>query len=148
MVLAILVIVMNNFSVVDKKTIWKAILLVLLFIGLYYQIIFFMVNDWYTNSDYSHGFLIPLISAYIIWTNREKISTIRIKPDNLGFLVLFIGLVLFLLGITGAEYFTMRFSMIPIILGIVYSLCGREMVTSVLLPVGFLVCMIPNQQLF
>jgi exosortase len=134
---------MKNFNVTNKKNLWKAILLVLLFIGLYYQIIFDMVMDWYTDSDYSHGFLVPFISAYIIWTNREKISTLRMKPDNLGFLVLFIGLVIFLVGITGAEYFTMRFSMIPIILGIVYSLYGREMVTSVLLPVGFLVCMIP-----
>ncbi len=51
--------------------------------------------------------------------------------------------VLYILGITGAEFFTMRFSMIPVILGIVYCLCGREMVRSVFLPVGFLVCMIP-----
>jgi len=134
---------MNNIKTVDKKTLWKAILLVLLFVGLYYQIIFDMVVDWYTDSDYSHGFLVPFISAYILWTNREKISTIRMKPDNLGFLVLFIGLFIFLVGFTGAEYFTMRFSMIPIILGIIYSLFGREMVMSVLLPVGFLVCMIP-----
>ena len=134
---------MNNFNITDKKTLWKATFLALLFIGLYYQIIFFMVKDWYTDSDYSHGFLIPFISAYIIWTNREKIFTIRIKPDNLGILVLFLGLSVYILGITGAEFFTMRFSVIPVILGIVYYLCGREMVKSVLLPVGFLVCMIP-----
>ncbi len=134
---------MNSFNVVDKTKHCKAILLVLLFFGLYYQIIFAMIMDWYTYSDYSHGFLIPFISAYIIWTNREKISTIRIKPDNLGILVLIIGLIIFIIGITGAEYFTMRFSIIPIILGIVYFLYGREMVKSVLLPVGFLICMIP-----
>ncbi len=134
---------MNNFSITNNKSIWKVISLIFLFIGLYYQIIFYMVKDWYANSDYSHGFLIPFISAYIIWANREKISTIRIKPDNLGLLVLFIGLSLYMLGIIGAEYFTMRFSLVPVILGIVYYLCGREMVKSVLLPVGFLVCMIP-----
>ena len=134
---------MNNFIITNKKTLWKATFVVLLFIGLYYQTIFSMVNDWYNDSDNSHGFLIPFISAYIIWTNREKIFTIRTKPDNLGLLVLFIGLSLYLLGITGAEFFTMRFSMIPVILGIVYYLCGREMVKNVLLPVGFLVCMIP-----
>jgi exosortase len=134
---------MNNFIIINKKTIWKVTFLVLFFIGLYYQIIFYMVKDWYSDSDYSHGFLIPFISAYILWSNREKIFTIRIKPDNLGLLVLFIGLSLYLLGITGAEFFTMRFSMIPVILGIVYYLCGREMVKSALLPVGFLVCMIP-----
>ncbi len=134
---------MNNYNITNKTNLWKVTFLVLLFIGLYYQTIFSMVKDWYNDSDYSHGFLIPFISAYIIWTNREKIFTIRIKPDNLGLLVLFFGLSLYILGITGAEFFTMRFSMIPVILGIVYYLCGREMVKSVLLPVGFLVCMIP-----
>ena len=138
-----LAIVVNNIKITKKSTIWKVILLVLLFIGLYYQIIFYMVKDWYNDSNYSHGFLIPFISAYIIWTNREKIFTIRIKPDNLGLLVLFFGLSVYILGIIGAEFFTMRFSMIPVILGIVYYLCGREMVKSILLPVGFLVCMIP-----
>ncbi len=133
---------MNNFSA-SNKVLWKAISLISLFIGLYYQIIFYMVKNWYADSDYSHGFLIPFISAYIIWTNREKLSRIKIKPDNLGLLVLIIGLFLYVLGITGAEYFTMRFSMIPVIFGIVYYLCGREMVKSILLPVGFLVCMIP-----
>lgn len=122
---------------------WKVIALISLFGGLYYQIILSMGNDWYTDSDYSHGFLIPFISVYIIWTNREKITTIRTKPDNLGLLVLCTGLSLYILGVTGAEFFTMRFSMIPIILGIVYYLCGREMVKSILVPVGFLVFMIP-----
>ncbi len=136
-------IVMNNLIMTNKNTLWKATFIALLFIGLYYQIIFSMMKDWYNDSDNSHGFLIPFISAYIIWTNREKIFTIRIKPDNLGILVLFIGLSVYILGITGAEFFTMRFSMIPVMLGIVYCLCGREMTKNVLVPVGFLVCMIP-----
>jgi len=135
--------VVNGMNNTNKQNLWKVAFLILLFFGLYYQIIFYMVKVWYTDSDYSHGFLIPFISAYILWTNREKISTIRIKPDNFGLLVLFIGLFLYILGVTGAEFFTMRFSMIPVILGMVYYLCGREMVKSVLLPVGFLVCMIP-----
>ncbi len=134
---------MKNINIIKKSTIWKVIPLVLLFFGLYYQIIFYMVKDWYNDSNYSHGFLIPFISAYIIWKNKEKISNIKIKSDSLGFLILSIGLVLYILGTTGAEFFTMRFSMIPVMLGIVYCLCGREMTKNVLVPVGFLVCMIP-----
>ena len=134
---------MNILNITVNKTLWKIIPLIFLFGGLYYQIIFSMGKDWYADSDYSHGFLIPFISAYIIWTNREKISTIRINSDNLGLLVLFKGLSLYILGITGAEFFTMRFSMIPVILGIVYYLCGKEMTKNVLVPVGFLVFMIP-----
>ncbi len=134
---------MNNIKITKKSTIWKVIPLILLFFGLYYQIIFDMVKVWYNDSNSSHGFLIPFISAYIIWKNKEKISNIRIKSDSFGFLILSIGLVLYILGITGAEFFTMRFSMIPVLFGIVYCLCGREMTKNVLVPVGFLICMIP-----
>lgn len=134
---------MNNTNITKQSTLWKVIPLILLFFGLYYQIIFYMVKDWYNDSNYSHGFLIPFISAYIIWKNKEKISRIKIKEDSLGFLIILVGLVLYILGVTGAEFFTMRFSMIPVMLGIVYCLCGREMAKNVLVPVGFLVCMIP-----
>ncbi len=125
------------------NTIWKIIPFILLFFGLYYQIIFHMVNDWYNDSNYSHGFLIPFISGYIILKNKEGLSNIKIKSDSYGFLVLSVGLAFYVLGITGAELFTMRFSMIPVLLGIVYCLCGREMTKNLLVPVGFLVCMIP-----
>ncbi len=134
---------MNNINITKNSTIWKVLPLILLFFGLYYQIIFYMVQDWYNDSNYSHGFLIPFISAYIIWKNKAKISNIKIKSDTLGFLILFIGLVLYILGIIGAELFTMRFSMIPVLLGIVYCLCGRDMTKNLLVPIGFLVCMIP-----
>ncbi len=130
-------------NITKQSTMWKVIPLVLLFFGLYYQIIFYMVQDWYNDSNYSHGFLIPFISAYIIWKNKEEISRVKIKEDSIGFLIILVGLVLYILGVTGAEFFTMRFSMIPVMLGIVYCLCGREMAKNVLLPVGFLVCMIP-----
>ncbi len=134
---------MNNINKNKKSTIWKIIPLIILFFGLYYSIIFYMVKDWYNDSNYSHGFLIPFISAYIVWKNKEKISNIKIKSDSLGFLILFIGLFIYILGITGAELFTMRFSMIPVLFGIVYCLCGREMTKNLLVPIGFLVCMIP-----
>ncbi len=134
---------MNNTNITKESVLWKVVPLVLLFIGLYYQIIFFMVKDWYNDSNYSHGFLIPFISAYIIWKNKENISRVKTEGDSIGFLIILVGLVLYILGITGAEFFTMRFSMIPVMLGIVYCLCGREMAKNVLVPVGFLVCMIP-----
>jgi eight transmembrane protein EpsH (proposed exosortase) len=134
---------MNNIKTTKKNTICMFIPLVLLFFGLYYQIIFYMVKDWYNDSNYSHGFLIPFISAYIIWTNREKIANTKIKSDGLGFLILTFGLVLYILGVTGAEFFTMRFSMIPVLFGMVYCICGREMTKNFLVPIGFLVCMIP-----
>ena len=133
---------MNNINITKTSTLWRVIPFILLFFGLYYQIIFYMVKDWYNDSNYSHGFLIPFISAYIIWKNKEKISRIKIKGDSLGFLVIVIGLLLYILGTTGAEFFTMRFSMIPVMIGIVYCLCGIEMTKNILVPVG----LTPNLQ--
>ena len=33
-----------------------------------------LVADWYNDANYSHGFLAPLISAYLIWNKRAELK--------------------------------------------------------------------------
>ena len=129
----------KNFSIFN----WKTISLVGFFLGLYYHIIIKLIYDWGSSPDNSHGFLVPFIAAYLFWEKKDQIIKIEIKTENWGLLVLVLGLLLNVLGVVGAEFFTMRFSMIVVIFGIIYFLCGKEMVKNLLLPVGYLVFMIP-----
>ena len=32
-----------------------------------------MVRRWYTDPQYSHGFLVPVFSAYLLWSSRKKL---------------------------------------------------------------------------
>ena len=38
-------------------------------------------NTWTSRDDYSHGFLIPLISIYLVWVNREKLKKMQVSPS-------------------------------------------------------------------
>ena len=43
----------------------------LLVAAVYYQVLGKLVTDWWQIPDFSHGFLVPLFSAYLVWEKRE-----------------------------------------------------------------------------
>jgi len=120
------------------------LLLVIVAIGIAYAtIIPDMVVDWYNDENYSHGFLVPLISAYFLYERWPELKRARLLPSNAGLIVIVGGLALLLLGFVGREYFTMRASMVVLIAGIILFWCGREVMRLTALPVAFLFFMVP-----
>jgi len=113
------------------------------FLILYYQVIYQMILDWANDDNYSHGFLIPVIAGYLIWQDRERLSDIHIKPSNSGIIFLILSLLFFIITNIGAELFTMRFSMLLVILSMVVYFAGWEFGKALSLPVAYLVFMIP-----
>lgn len=118
-------------------------ILVVSFGGLYHDIIAKLVHDWLSDDNYSHGFLIPIIAAYLFWQRREKISKLSLQPSNVGFIVFGVGLFLFFVANIGAELFTMRFSMLVVFWGMIIFLLGFEAGKATLIPIAYLIFMIP-----
>ncbi len=110
---------------------------------LYSSTIAKLIGDWSKDPNYSHGFLIPFISGYIVWSRREELSSMPIKPSNCGLIVIGFGMLLHIVGNVGAELFTMRFSMIATLLGLSMYLLGTTISRKLLFPVLFMVFMIP-----
>ncbi|UCD18101.1 MAG: exosortase/archaeosortase family protein, partial [Candidatus Zixiibacteriota bacterium] len=109
----------------------------------YLPALYDLVYDWYSDPNYSHGFLIPLISGYLIWKKRETLSTIELTHSNLGLLVIICGMVLFIIGNGASEYFTVRFSLIVTIFGIILYHFGRRIINRTWFEIVFLIFMIP-----
>jgi exosortase len=122
--------------------VWPSIFIVLTSI-LYAPILKQLVIQWWTDPDYGHGFLVPLISAYVLWRQRARWVKSEVKPSNFGFLVMLGGVVLLLGGSLGAELFTSRFSLLVLLAGIVLFLAGWKRLRAVSFPLGFLILMIP-----
>jgi len=110
---------------------------------MYYDVIAAMITDWSTNDNYSHGFLIPFISGYLIWRDKNNLSKIPIQPTNAGLFFLGGGLSLFVVSHIGAEFFTMRLSILIVLLGLAIFIGGWKLAKSLSLPVGYLIFMIP-----
>jgi exosortase len=114
----------------------------ILLVILYYPVLVLLVQDWIKLPDFSHGFLVPLVSLYLVWGKREDLATPP-RPANWGLLLLVFGLALLFFGRLAAEYFTQRLSILVVIAGIVLFLLGRDHLRTVAFPLAFLVLMIP-----
>ena len=116
----------------------------LLFLGiLYYSVFKSMVYDWLHLPDFSHGFLIPFISLFLVWERSAKLYSLSLSPKNSGVVLIIFGLFLLLVGNLAVESFTMRFSFLIVLSGIFLFLLGWTHLKLLLFPIVFLIFMIP-----
>jgi exosortase A len=110
---------------------------------LYFRVVQGLVSDWLHLPDFSHGFLIPIVSFYFVYERRKQLLALRPSGGWGGLGLVVFGILLLLLGILATEYFTMRFSMLVVLGGIILFLLGKEFSNTLLFPIAFLIFMIP-----
>jgi exosortase D (VPLPA-CTERM-specific) len=102
-----------------------------------------LVLRWDKQEEYSHGYMIPLVTAYLIWQRRGFLQRIEFKPTwwPLGFVV--IGVIVAVIGEISALYILIHFSLILIFMCMVWSLVGWKAFQLVLVPLLLLIFAIP-----
>ena len=123
---------------------WASIALsVAAFAFLYRAVIAKLVYDWINDGNYSHGFLIVPVAAYLVWERRKKLTATAIQPSIVGLVLLLGSLATLTAGILGAELFLSRVSMIGVIGGVVLFTTGWRYLRVLMFPLAFLLLMIP-----
>jgi len=130
-------------SQMDKKTIAALVVLAVSFWYLYQNVIAKLVNDWSVDDNYSHGFLIIPIALFFVWERRNKLKQAERMPSHMGLVVVIGSMAMLLAGILGSELFLTRVSIIGTIAGAVLFLCGWNHLRILMLPIAFLILMIP-----
>jgi EpsI family protein len=103
-----------------------------------------MVVRWdQPDSYYSHGWLVPLISAGLLWLRRKELAAARVRPCAWGLLVLASSLVLHLLATMLQVGFLSGFALVGVVAGLVLALLGKEVLWCVWFPIAFLFFMVP-----
>jgi len=110
---------------------------------LFHHTIAKLVGDWSTDDNFSHGFLVPLIAAYMIWHYRERLTTITVRSSNWGYLLLAGGMLAHVTGNVGAELFVQRFSIILTLMGLTVIFFGVQVFKHTFVPLIYLLLMIP-----
>ena len=128
---------------IEKHLVIQSLILAAVFVFVYSHAIATLVSDWSNDPNFSHGFLIPFVAGYMVWYRKEVLKTIEIKPASIGIGVIVLGMLCYLAGTIGSELFVMRSSMIITISGMVIYLFGVEMFKAVLIPILYLIIMIP-----
>jgi len=117
--------------------------LLVLLSALYWGILRDLVLQWWDDPNYSHGFLVPFFSGYLVWSEREALSEIAPEGSWAGLPLVLAGIGMLILGDIGAENFLSRSSLIVILAGLVLFHLGHKIFRQVAFPLCFLFSMVP-----
>jgi len=102
-----------------------------------------LISRWDAEEEYSHGYLIPLVSLFFIWEQRARFQENKFQPSWWGPVVLLIALLLFVMGELTALYSLGQISFIVGLFGFSLALLGRQGAKLTFVPIGLLVFAIP-----
>ncbi len=130
---------------VIKSATWlPVVLLLVVFVALFFPALRELVVDWSIDPNYQHGFLIPIISAYLIWQKRKRLKLVALQPAFAkGMAVLIFSMLIFIVGTAGAEWFLSRVAMVTCLIGLVIYFGGMMLFRQLWFPLFFLGFMIP-----
>jgi exosortase D (VPLPA-CTERM-specific) len=111
-----------------------------------------MVEHWDTE-EYSHGSLIPVIAAFLIWQQKDALEA-ALRADGarrgswVGFAVVLAGLCLGLLGEMSTVYLVIQYAFLTVLYGIALVLVGWRGLRVIWAPLLYLVFMVPLPDFF
>lgn len=115
-----------------------------LFILIYMPIFWWMWERWFApDSYYTHGILVPFVTAFLIWYKRDVLRKIPLESSPWGLKLIVLGILIHLLSALFRIYFTSGFSMLIVIMGLVLHFYGEKVFKETAFALCFLVFMVP-----
>jgi len=112
-------------------------------VALYVPILIGLVGDWTEYPSLSHGFAVPLISAYLLWNRRHVLAEAPVKGSLTGLPVIVAALAMLVIGSLGGESFVARLSLPITLVGVVLFLMGERVLREAWVAIAYLAFMIP-----
>ena len=122
---------------------WRVLTVSVLLAALYADVLVSLVEDWWGNESYSHGFLVVPLAFYIAWKQRRTILAAPVAPSAQGIYLTGIGCLLFAAGKLGAEYFATRISLVLVVAGLVWTFWGTKRLRYLAFPLLLVASVVP-----
>jgi len=83
-----------------------------------------IIRQWYASEEYSHGYLIPLISGFLVWQKRDQLARLQFSGSWIGWLVCLAGIGLYFLGELSTLYIIIQYALIITLASVVLAFTG------------------------
>ena len=127
----------------DLRVWAPAAVLLLLVVAMYFRIAGKLVTDWYEIPDFSHGFLVPFFSVFLVWDRRKVLGATPTRQSWAGVPLIVFALMVFFVGVYGAELFSSRLSFVLLLAGLIWTFLGSRMLRELWFPMAVLLLAIP-----
>lgn len=103
-----------------------------------------LVLSWVNDANWSHGFLIPLFSLYLLYCRYDEIRAATWKPSLVGLVLMIGGILWTIVSVFPIQVlWFQQLGMIAILFGLVLYQGGWGVIKRVWLPIVYLVLAIP-----
>jgi exosortase len=123
-----------------------AALLLLVYVPLYPS----LVETWISDSNNSHGMLIPVVFLYLLWQMKDRLTLVAMErePAIFGLILLMGSLLCYYISYVADLAFFARLTMITTLGGVILFNYGWKLFRLVLAPMLFLFFMVPVPESF
>lgn len=105
-----------------------------------------MWGYWIDAPEYSHGLLIPPVSAFLIWQQKDRLERVPFEGSWWGVALVLIGGAMLLLGQLATIYTVVQYAYLITLFGLVLAFTGTAPFRLLIMPLFVLVFMIPLPQ--
>lgn len=126
-----------------RPTLLALAALYLLLFGLFAQGFGSMVALWFGSENYAHAVLVPPLSLWLVWRQRNLLATMTPAPAPLATWLLLAVLALWLVGHLVAVNALVHFTLVAALILVVPALCGWAVARRLMFPLGFLFLAVP-----
>lgn len=102
-----------------------------------------LAGIWARDAQYSHGWLVPLFAAGLLWQRRERLAGVSLRFQPWGLAILLAGAALRLLAVWFYIPWFDMISLLPCLVGLVVLCGGRAALTWSWPGIAFLLFMLP-----
>ena len=112
-------------------------------LALFWHTAISMEAIWRGNDSYQHTYLVPLIVAYLVWDDRDRMAGVSPRADWRGAGVVLLASLAWLLGWAAQVQAVQQLALIGMIQGLVLAVFGWRVVLLLLFPLLFMFFLAP-----
>ena len=107
-----------------------------------------LYNIWNLKPEYSHGVIIPVLSAFLIWRQRAELRNLPFTGSWTGLGLIALGLVLRFVGAATTMHTFEHYAFLLVLYGLVLALTGPAVFRRLWMPLIILVFAVPLPSFF
>lgn len=102
-----------------------------------------LINRWSAQEEYSHGFLIPIVTAWLLWMRRDALAASIGRPSLAGPALILLAIAMHVLGELSAIWIFSQVGFVLCLMGIALSIGGYSLLRVAFIPLAYLLFAIP-----
>jgi len=102
-----------------------------------------LVRRWNGQEEYSHGFLIPIVSAWLLWSRRDALRESIGRPSFAGLALIVLAIAMHIVGELSAVYILSQVGFVLVLMGIALAVGGFSLLRVAFIPIAYLLFAIP-----